>query len=88
MKEKFDNQEGYCRKLGHHLTFKYCRSEDNGSPCRKVLDCWFEKFEVQAYIEEQFPEFKTKQTQSIRPKTATILDLIQQAQKRQLSNQS
>ena len=32
--------------LGHDLTFAYCRAPAKQLPCRKILDCWFETFDV------------------------------------------
>ena len=78
-----DAREGYCRKLGHHLLFSYCRAMKDGAPCEKILDCWFEKFDVQVYLEAHFT---TEEIEEIRkppmPKTASLLALIEQARKR------
>jgi hypothetical protein len=35
-----------CRRLGHEITFAYCRRENFGKPCRLILDCWWERFDV------------------------------------------
>jgi hypothetical protein len=40
----FDDEDCYCRILGHYLSFSYCRSCQEGAPCFKILDCWFERF--------------------------------------------
>ena len=75
MIEKHDTEYGYCRKLGHHLHFKYCRSEQNGEPCGKIQDCWFEKFDVRTYMDEHYPELKAQLLKRTIPnKTATIYD--------------
>ena len=79
----FDNREGYCRILGHYLRFSYCRSCQEGHPCFKILDCWFEKFDVRQFIEENYTAAEIEQfLQPPKPKTQTLLTLIQQAQKR------
>ena len=84
--EQYDKNHGYCRKLGHHLNFKYCRGENNGQACTKILDCWFEIFDVQKFMNENFPGNGIPETSgSSRPKTLTILELIQEAQSRQQS---
>lgn len=83
MIDKHDQEYGYCRKLGHHLHFKYCRNEQNGAPCSKILDCWFEKFDVRAYVDKHYPELEAKLLNKTIPnKTLTIYDLIQKAQAR------
>ena len=89
MIEKFDKKNDYCPKLGHHLNFKYCRTERGGYPCSKIFNCWFEKFDIQKFMQEYYTtESQEKLTRSVPPKTHTILDLIQQAQTRQLQDQS
>lgn len=85
MIEKFDEKNGYCRKLGHHLNFKYCRTERGGEPCAKIFDCWYEKFDIRKFMQEHFTaESQENLTRPAPPKAHTILDLIQQAQARQL----
>ncbi len=78
-----DEREGYCRKLGHHLTFVYCRTLKDGAPCEKILDCWFEKFDVRAFLEAHYTD------EEIYPlskppvsKAASLIELIEQARKR------
>jgi hypothetical protein len=38
-----------CPRLGHELTFGYCRQESRGKPCRLILDCWWERFDAQQF---------------------------------------
>ncbi len=76
-----DHRTGYCRMLGHHLSFAYCRKAGDGDLCPKVLDCWFETFEVLDFVSRYHPEALNR-TQLPKPKVATLLELIQQAQQR------
>ena len=79
----FDEKEGYCRILGHHLRFSYCRSCQEGLPCFKILDCWFEKFGVQEFIEKNYSAEEIEQfLRKPKPKMQTLMTLIQQAQER------
>ena len=79
----FDHEECYCRILGHHLTFSYCRSCQEGVPCFKVLDCWFDRFDVGKFIEDNYTaEEIVRFLQPPKPKVQTLLALIRQAQKR------
>lgn len=79
-----------CPRLGHNLGFSYCRIENNGNPCFKALDCWFEHFQVQAYFEARLGPEKMQQLFRQPPKTKMIslLELIQQAQKNQSDKSS
>lgn len=78
--EEHDQREGYCRMLGHHVPFSFCRAQADGRPCRKILDCWFEKFDIRSFLSEHFTEeqidaFLTPP----KPKMATLLELIEKA---------
>lgn len=71
-----------CPRLGHNLGFSYCRIENNGKPCFKALDCWFEHFEVQAYFEARLDPDTLQQVfhQPPKPKMLSLFELIKQAQ--------
>ncbi len=78
--ERYDKQNNYCRMLGHYLPFKYCRTQQKGLPCAKILDCHFERIPVQEFIDTHYG--KTEQTiifQQQPAKLTTILDLVAQA---------
>lgn len=76
-----DQQETYCRKLGHDVPFKYCRSVDGHLPCRLVPDCWYTQFDVAAWLQEHYtPEQIARVLAPPQPKLASILDLIAKAQ--------
>jgi hypothetical protein len=81
LKEKFDNKSIYCRKLGHYLRFNYCRREKEGLPCRKIVDCWFEKFNIGHYLHDCFKEDEIMYIfEPPQAKVATLVELIKQAQ--------
>ena len=76
-----------CRRLGHEVSFGYCRQETGGRPCRLVLDCWWEHFDVRAFLQAHLPAAGMAQVEqaSVAPppsKMASLLDLIQQARER------
>jgi len=69
--------------LGHEVAFIYCRAPGNEIPCRKVYDCWWEFFDVASFMKKHYDEATiNKITAPPPPKTATLLDLIEQAKKR------
>ena len=45
-----------CRRLGHEVIFGYCRQETGGKPCRLILDCWWEQFDVRSFLQAHLPE--------------------------------
>lgn len=76
-----------CRRLGHEVSFEYCRQETRGQPCRLILDCWWEQFDVRAFLRAHLPEEAMAQVERASatppsPKMLSLLELIQQAQER------
>ena len=78
-----------CPRLGHQIHFAYCRTENQGLPCFKTLDCWFEHFLVEEYLRaEMTPEewdkvFKRPK----KPKMVSLVELIEQAKMRKKKSQ-
>lgn len=83
IKPPSDDFSIHCSKLGHQLTFSYCRSENMGTPCLKSLDCWFRYFPVENYLRSELTQqewvdtFETPRS----PKFVTLVDLIEIAKK-------
>ena len=73
-----------CPRLGHTITFSYCRSENKGLPCFKTLDCWFQHFPVEAHLRERLnSEEWVKVFERQGPtKVQSLLELIEEAKKR------
>lgn len=83
MAETYDSREIYCRKLGHYLTFRYCRSEREGLPCRKILDCWCDKLPIGEYLRSNYsPGEIAGIIGPPPPKTATLVELVERARRR------
>ena len=81
--KRFDGNSGYCRMLGHEVPFSYCRAAQEGKPCFKILDCWFDKIEIQAYLDAHYTVDEQRTFLSKpAPKMATLIDLIEKAKKR------
>jgi len=76
-----------CRRLGQEVTFSYCRQETGVKPCRLVLDCWWEQFDVRSFPQAHLPqevmaEVERTGTSPPPPKVLSLLDLVQQARER------
>jgi hypothetical protein len=83
MIDEHDERQTYCRMLGHYLSFEYCRSLQNGLPCHRVLDCWFEQFPVQAFISEHYTEEQCAAFLAPpKNKVTSLLELIEKAKER------
>ncbi len=82
MINEFDDKQIYCRKLGHFLPFKYCRSEHHDVPCTKIRDCWFEKISIDAFLQDNYSkEAIAYLFKPARPKVSTLLELIERSKK-------
>ena len=81
-----ENLERRCPRLGGEVTFGYCKiCGDKNTPCFKVLDCWWERFDVVAHMRacltpEAFDRLSNQRTPP--DKVASLVDLIRQAQER------
>jgi len=83
MDESYDSREIYCRKLGHYLTFGYCRSERDGLPCGKITDCWFEKIPIGDFLRDNYSPGELAGITGPPPaKAATLVEMIEQARRR------
>jgi hypothetical protein len=81
-----DARERRCPRLGSDVAFGYCKccGEEN-SPCFKVLDCWWERFDVVAHLQAcLMPEAFDALSKHRRPpeKISSLVDLIRQARAR------
>jgi hypothetical protein len=82
MKEKHDIEEIYCRKLGHKLPFSYCRVEKGSLPCGRIRDCWFNRLDINGFLEEHYSESELESV--FKPggdKVLSLLELIEKAKK-------
>lgn len=73
-----------CPRLGHQITFSYCRRENYGFPCFRTLDCWYPHFLVEDYLRKELSpeEWDKAFTRPNKTKTASLVELIEQAKKR------
>jgi hypothetical protein len=76
-----------CCRLGHEVTFGYCRQETGGKPCRLILNCWWERFDVRSFLLANLPEEAMAQVEraSAAPppsKLLSLAEIIQQAEDR------
>jgi len=83
MIEEYDKKEGYCKILGHFLTFGYCRTTNKGLPCSKVLDCWFQHFPVEKFITENYSTEEHKKIfEPPKSKVLSLTEILERAQQR------
>ena len=76
-----------CPRLGQEMTFGYCRQETRGRPCRLILDCWWERFDVRSFLQANLAEEAMAQVERAGAapppsKVLSLVDTIQQAKDR------
>ena len=79
---KKDDLEIRCPRLGGPVPFTYCeKTGRNGQPCFKVMDCWWQHFDVKTYLKNHLTEeaLHALLNQQPPPKLSGILELIEQA---------
>lgn len=81
MKENYDQLQYHCPRLGHEISFSYCRQEGNGIPCPRIVACWRLVFPVESWIKESLPPEDWEQfcSQGQKDKITSLIDLIAKA---------
>jgi len=70
----------YCRMLGHDVPFSYCLNPGRELFCRHIVNCWFDRFDINAYLAEHFDEeTRERALRPPEPKVTSLLSLIEQA---------
>jgi len=66
--------------LGHPVVFRYCFEGVGEMPCRKILDCWHEHFDIHSYMREIYSEEDIVMIVSPpKPKLLQIIELARKA---------
>ena len=79
-----DDLDIRCPRLGSSVDFGYCRTcGDSRSPCFKIFDCWWERFDVTAYFRERLSDEEFAKMAGARPesKISSLVELIELARR-------
>ena len=74
-----------CPRLGGTIEFSYCRSSgEDGLPCFKVFDCWWEMFDVVGFFRSRLTAAEMERLAAARPKPkiTSILEIVEEARRR------
>jgi hypothetical protein len=74
-----------CPRLGSPVSFDYCQTcEPQGPVCWKILDCWWETFDVARYLQDTLsPEqFQRLAAAKAKPKITSLIEIAQRARRR------
>jgi len=68
-----------CRRLGHEVTFKYCHTQEGASICPSIRNCWWERVDIDAWLENNLDSDtidKLRAGRAATPRLNRILDII------------
>ncbi len=79
-----------CPRLGHPIRFRYCLHADFERPCFKIFDCWWESFDIEAYLRDHLPAevFAALREAGPRPRIAALIEAAEAAQRRMADDPS
>ena len=69
-----------CPRLGGTVPFRYCLAPGEPAACSKILDCWWEIFDVASYLQAHLSEEEfSRVLENRRPpnRMTTILGLVE-----------
>ena len=73
-----------CPTLGGTVPFRYCMAPAEPTACFKILDCWWEIFDVVSYLRDRLPKEALDSLLGDRDRPNrlhTILELIEKYKK-------
>jgi len=84
MIDREDHRSRRCPRLGHEVTFHYCRTQEGASICPRILDCWWETFDVASFLKDHLPpeEWRRLTSYTPKPRVVNLVELIREAQER------
>jgi hypothetical protein len=75
-----DEKLRYCRMLGHEVPFSYCREPGGVHFCRHIVNCWFERFDVEGFLSANYSaEEIAEALKPPVPRIESLLSLIERA---------
>ncbi|NWF93674.1 MAG: hypothetical protein HXY46_12200 [Syntrophaceae bacterium] len=83
MIEEHDALTIRCPQLGGEVPFRYCRTVNEGLPCRQVIICWEFRFAIRAFLNEHYSVDQIERALASPAKTRiqTIVELVEKARK-------
>jgi len=60
--------EIYCIQMGSVIEFSYCMSLNDGLPCKNIVGCWQNRFNIERFLGLRFTEDEIKRVFGGLPK--------------------
>ena len=76
----YDDLTARCPMLGHLVPFTYCRAPGSDVPCRRIMDCWHERIDIETYLKDILTPEEMEQVKAPpKPKVLQLMELVQKA---------
>ncbi len=81
MIEEYDKLTIRCPQLGGEVPFHYCRTVNEGLPCRRIIVCWEFRLEIGKFLGENYSldELQRALASPTKTRIETIIDLVEKA---------
>jgi hypothetical protein len=68
-----------CPQLGGEAPFRYCRTVQEGLPCRRVSACWCTLFDIDPFLRDHYAEdiLRDATAPAARSRLEMILELVE-----------
>jgi hypothetical protein len=88
--EELDKFEMRCPRLGHQISFSYCRREGGNLPCSRAIQCWAALLPVEAFFRANIGEeaYTRCFELPLKPKMISLVELIEQAKRKEKAKQA
>jgi hypothetical protein len=80
MEEEEKHLTRRCPRLGGPVSLHYCkRGGSEKEACWKIIDCWWEIFDIVAYLQDTLPadQYQRLLRKKPKPKVASILEIVE-----------
>ena len=75
-----------CPRLGGTVPFRYCMAPAEPTVCYKILDCWWEVFDVTSYLKTHLPEedfLRLVENRNRPNRMESILELVEKFKRKE-----
>ena len=81
--EDYDGLTIYCVQLGGEIPFRYCRTVNEGLPCRRIIACWEFRLEIPKFLSAHYSlgQIGCALAPPTKTKVETIVELIEKAKR-------
>jgi len=76
MAEKLDDKQIRCRRLGHEVPLRYCRTQEGHTVCPQIRNCWWQFTDIDTYLQDHLSSEELAQLVAGAPSTPRLAKII------------